>query len=142
MWVSVKHRFLPRKTEWIFGWILMIAGLVLLHPYETFDLPSYILFKSLMTENVWGFVMAGVGGARLMGLWINGSMRNVTPWIRAASAGFSFFVWLGISLAFFFSGVIGWWIAIFPTFVVVEVMNVHHAMKDTGEAYAASRSAL
>lgn len=140
VWVSIKHRFVPRKTEWILAWIMMMCGIVLLHPYETFDLPSYILFKSVMPEIFWGVLITFIGASRLVGLLINGTMRRVTPWIRATSAAFAFFFWLGITFALAFSGTVGWWIAFFPTFVAVEVMNVYQAMRDTGEAYAADRT--
>lgn len=134
--MSIKHRFIPRKLEWVLAWITMMLGIVFLLPYETFEGSGYVIFQALMSESMWGALFFLLGAFRLIGLIINGAMKTVTPWIRAFSAGIGFFLWVGISLAFFLSGSVSTWIAVYPTFIVCEIINLYQSMRDTGESYA------
>lgn len=136
LWIRIQHRFGPRMSEWIIAWIMFVWGLVLLLPADTFEGPNFEFFKAVMSEFHWGIAMAFIGLSRIGGLIVNGARRNVTPWIRVISALFGFMIWVGICVAFSLSGVVSTWIAIYPTFALVEIVNIYRAAHDAGGTYA------
>lgn len=136
LWIRIQHRFGPRMNEWVIGWIIAIWGVVLLLPAETFEGPNFAFFKIVMSEFNWGIFMLVMGVGRIVGLIINGARKNVTPWIRVTSAFFGFILWVGICTAFGLSGVVSTWIAIYPTFAVIELVNIYRAAHDAGGNYA------
>ena len=132
LWIQIKHRFGPRMTEWMIATIIFLWGFVLLLPAETFEEDNWTFFKSVMTENSWGWTMMTLGAMRIGGLIVNGARKNVTPWIRVFSAGCGFIVWIGIIVAFALSGVVGTWLAVYPTIAVIELVNIYRAANDAG----------
>lgn len=132
LWVQIAHRFGPRMTEWLIAFIMFIWGAVLLLPVTTFEGENWIFFRAVMSEDSWGWTMMLLGFARIVGLIINGSLKNVTPWIRVVSAGGAFIVWVGIIVAFSLSGVVDTWIAIYPVIAVGELVNIYRAAHDAG----------
>lgn len=138
IWISVKHRFEPRMTEWIWAILMCLWGIgLLLAPAEAFQLPAYHVFQMLMDKNEWGSFLAVLGGLRIVGLIVNGARKRVTPWIRMISAGIGFFVWLFITISFGIATVFGPVIFVYAVFCGVEAFNIYRAAKDTGEIYAA-----
>lgn len=133
LWVQITHRFGPRMTEWMIAFMMFMWGFTLLLPAETFQDDNWIFFRSVMSETSWGYMMMFLGFARIVGLIINGSLKQVTPWIRVWSAGCAFIVWVGIIVAFSLSGVVSTWIAIYPVIAVVELVNIYRAAHDAGE---------
>lgn len=104
--VRIQHKFRQRLIEWIGAAELMVLGIILLHPADSFGtLPAFVLMSEMFTEYTWGWILLVVGGSRLLGLIINGSMEAVTPWIRAAGAvcGFACFATIGFSM------LTAWW---------------------------------
>lgn len=140
---SIGHRFGPRLSEWFVAGVTFLWGVVLLFPADTFTGDSWVIFRAIMPEQDWGILMLALGLARLTGLVVNGARRKVTPYIRMVSAGCGVGLFVGISAGFYFSGVIGTWIAVYPMIVVLELFNIHRAAHDAGEtdATAASRAA-
>ncbi|CAN7632307.1 hypothetical protein [Pararhizobium sp. LjRoot238] len=57
----------------------------LLLPDPVFDQPSFAFFRALFDEDTFGWLVC-VGLLRLVGLFIIGARKNVTPWIRVFSA--------------------------------------------------------
>lgn len=101
IYVRIQHKFRQRLVEWVGSAELMILGIILLHPADSFaSLPAFALMSEIATESTWGWVLLIVGGSRLIGLIINGSMEAVTPWIRAVGAvfGFACFATIGFSM--------------------------------------------
>lgn len=112
------------------GW-----GYVLLLPDNTFGLPVWAGFRDLFyDEVVLGWTMTVLGVLRLIGLVVNGARRDVTPIIRQISAGVGCLIWVGITYCYASSGIVGTWLAIYPLFAAGELVNIHRAAHDQGEA--------
>jgi len=138
VYLRIRHRFGPRLSEWAIATVITLWGVVLLLPADTMEGPSWVVFRELLPEHVWGALMISLGLLRLGGLIVNGARRTITPWIRMVSACVGVVLFIGISAGFGLSGVIGTWIAVYPTFVVVELFNIHRAAHDVGGGDAAA----
>ncbi|KAA3510084.1 hypothetical protein [Agrobacterium rosae] len=135
MWVRIQHRFGPRMMEWFMALHMGLFGWVLLLPSQTFNQPAFMGFNEIMpSEDALGWVMFIVGCLRILGLVINGSRKKVTPQIRVFSAGAGCMIWSGIAYTFWSSGVISTWISVYPLFALGELINIHRAAHDQGEA--------
>lgn len=135
IWIRIRHRFGPRMMEWFMAGHLMLFGYVLLLPSQTFNQPAFMGFTEIVpSEDFLGWVMFVMGCLRIIGLVINGARKNVTPQIRQFSAAAGCLIWSGIAYAFASSGVISTWIAIYPLFAIGELINIHRAAHDQGEA--------
>lgn len=135
IWIRIQHRFGPRMMEWFMALHAIGWGYVLLLPESVFDQPAWAGFRALfIDEEALGWTMACLGLLRLVGLIINGSLRNVTPLIRQISAGVGCLIWSGITYCYASSGVVSTWLAIYPLFAVGELINIHRAAHDQGEA--------
>jgi hypothetical protein len=77
--------------------------------------------------------MLMLGIARLGGLIVNGARKHVTPRIRRVSAAVGFLIWVGMTCAHAMSGLVGVWLAFYPIFAAVEIINVYRAAHDVGE---------
>lgn len=139
LWIRVAHRFGPRLTEWVLAAITVLWGVVLLLPEQTFDQPTWSGFRAIFgNELLLGTVMVFLGLLRLGGLVVNGARRKVTPWIRVVSAGLGFLLFVGITTGYALSGVVSTWLAVYPVFALVELVNIYRAAHDAGESYAVS----
>ena len=134
IWIRVKERFGPRMPEWFLAGHMLLFGYVLLLPTHTFDQPSFTFFARWISEDVLGWLMLAVGCLRIIGLVINGARRQVTPQIRQVSAAIGCLIWAGISYGFASSDVVSTWFAIYPLFVVGELVNIYRAAHGQGEA--------
>lgn len=84
---QVGHKFRSRAVEWLAAFQMTGLGLVLLHPGETFKLSnSYTAMEMWGSESQWALLLTLCGISGLVGLFANGSMESVTPWIRAIRA--------------------------------------------------------
>lgn len=133
IWIRIQHRFGPRMMEWFMAGHLILFGSILLLPTETFNQPTWVAFRHLMSEDFLGWVMFWVGIFRLGGLIVNGARKKVTPQIRQISAGVGCVIWAGISYGFASSDVVSTWLAIYPLFALGELVNIHRAAHDEGE---------
>ena len=135
LWVRLRVRFGPRLSEWMLGGITVGWGLVGVLNTDLFKQPGYAGFRPIFGDSLLlGIVMLMLGTARLGGLFVNGSRRDVTPWIRVTSAGVGMLIWVGMTTAYALSGVLGVWAAIYPVFALVEVINAYRASRDAGES--------
>lgn len=138
LWIRIQHRFGPRLPEWMLATITMLWGAVILLPEPTFDQPTWAGFRAIFgTENGLGTVMVLLGLSRLGGLVVNGARKRVTPWIRVVSAALGFLLFVGITTGYALSGVVSTWLAIYPVFAAVEIINIYRAAHDAGESNAA-----
>lgn len=135
LWVRITHRFGPRQMEWFMAAITAAWGFVLILPAETFSGPQWIIFGALWPEGAWGGLFLALGLARIAGLIVNGSRKQVTPWIRVVAAFCGLLIWAGITAGFALTGVISTWLAIYPAFAVAELVNIYRAAHDAGEAH-------
>lgn len=137
LWIRITHRFGPRLTEWVLAAITMLWGAVLLLPDAIFDQPTWAGFRAIFgNEIALGTIMVLLGLSRLGGLIVNGARKRVTPWIRVVSAGLGFVLFVGITTGYALSGVISTWLAIYPVFALVELVNIYRAAHDAGESNA------
>jgi len=138
LWIRIQHRFGPRMTEWALALITALWGAVLLLPEHVFDQPAWAGFRLIFgSENALGAVMLVLGVSRIAGLIVNGARKQVTPWIRVFSAGGGFLIFVGISAGYSLSGIISTWLAIYPVFALLELLNIYRAAHDAGESNAA-----
>lgn len=138
LWIRIQHRFGPRMTEWMLAAITAGWGAVLLLPAQTFDQPTWAGFRAVFgSEWTLGAVMFLLGMTRIGGLVVNGARKRVTPWIRIVSAGGGLVLFIGITTGYALSGVISTWLAIYPIFALVELLNIYRAAHDVGESNAA-----
>lgn len=136
LWVRIQHRFRTRMTEWMLAIVTGLWGAVLLLPGDAFDQPAFSGFKQVFgDETTLGLGMVTLGALRVIGLFINGARQNVTPHIRMFSAGCGFMIFMGISYCYMLSDVVSTWIAIYPPFVIVELVNAYRAAHAVGEAH-------
>lgn len=138
LWIRIQHRFGPRMTEWMLAAITAGWGAVLLLPTETFDQPTWSGFRAIFRDEViLAQVMIFLGLLRIGGLIVNGARKTVTPWIRSVSASFGFLLFVGITYCYMLSGVLSTWLAIYPIFAAVELVNIYRAAHDAGESNVA-----
>lgn len=134
LWVRIQEHFGPRLSEWSMSLHTLLWGMVLLLPgVNIFGDATFRIFRAIFgSPGLLGAVLILLGSARLIGLTINGMRRQVTPWVRLVSAMGGFWVWGGLSTCFALSGVVDMWLAIYPVFIVVEVINMRRASIDAG----------
>jgi hypothetical protein len=134
IWIRIQHRFGPRMMEWFMAGHMMLFGMVLLMPTQTFNQPAWRAFRVIFpSEDILGWTMFWVGVLRIVGLIVNGARKNVTPQIRQVSAAIGCFIWAAITFGFYFSDVVSTWLAIYPLFAFGELVNIHRAAHDEGE---------
>jgi hypothetical protein len=132
--IRIQHRFGPRMMEWFMAFHTLMWGLVLLVADRIFDQPAWSGFRQIFqSEDFLGWIMVSLGLARIAGLIVNGARKNVTPLIRQVSAGIGCLIWVGITYCYASSNVLSTWLAIYPLFVVGELVNIHRAAHDQGE---------
>lgn len=135
VWIRIQHRFGPRMMEWFMALHTVGWGYVLLLPDRLFDQPAWAGFRGIFqNENLLGWLMVLLGVLRICGLIVNGARKNVTPMIRQVSAGVGCMIWAGITYCYASSGIASTWLAIYPLFAVGELVNIHRAAHDQGEA--------
>jgi hypothetical protein len=85
----------------------MIAWLVsLLLPERALYLRAFTFFRMFFEKDMLGWLRVVVGLLQIIGLFINGARKNVTPWIRVFSTSVGFMVFGGINCCFASSGVV------------------------------------
>ena len=137
LWIRIQHRFGPRMTEWMLAAITALWGAVLVNSLALFNQPAWSGFRDIFRDE-WtlGWIMVFLGALRIGGLIVNGARKNVTPWIRSVSASLGCCLFVGITYCYSQSGVFSTWLAIYPVFAVVELLNVYRAAHDAGESHA------
>ncbi|NTH50468.1 hypothetical protein G6L09_05700 [Agrobacterium rhizogenes] len=136
LWIRIKHRFGPRMMEWFLAAHMTIWGLVPTFNQDLFHQDAFVGFAMAVGHNeaTVGAVMIGFGLLRFIALVINGARKDVTPHIRQFSAGIGFLIWAGITYCYASSNFISTWLAIYPLFAIGELVNIHRAARDQGEA--------
>lgn len=137
LWIRIQHRFGPRMTEWMLAVVTALWGAVLVMNPSIFDQPAWSGFRAIFRdEAIVGWLMVGLGFLRIGGLIVNGARKTVTPWIRSVSASLGCCLFVGITYCYGQSGIVSTWLAIYPVFAVVELLNVYRAAHDAGESHA------
>jgi len=132
---NISHHFAARAAEWATSIMLFRFGMVLLDPSPTFDGQAYAELARIASEAAWGWTCLLVGGARLIALTINGSMRQ-SPMVRAWAAGLSALFWLQITVGFYMAAPDSTAMAIYPVLLCLDGYN---AIRAAGDAGAVSR---
>lgn len=123
------HVFGPRWPEWTGGLSAVLAGMGILHPYPAFDTPAFTMMGTY-GENILGAVLLVVGIVRLIGLYINGRKKKITPWIRVGAAFVCWIIWTWLSFQFFRSGAFSVWVGAWPVFALTEFTNMYRGAHD------------
>jgi hypothetical protein len=107
----------------------------MLLPGDAFGQPDFVGFRSIFgSEEILGSGMVILGLLRIGGLIVNGARKNVTPHIRMFSAACGCLIFFGVSYCYMLSGIVAPWIAIYPPFVLCELINAYRAAHDVGRA--------
>ena len=124
--VGIKHRFEGRILEWYVASQLLLWGLILLLPENTFaGSEDFIAFQ--VNEDTLAWFMLALGVVRIAALIINGTLPGVTPLVRLSGAFIGAGVWFYISLEFAGSGFVGTWIAAWPMAFIAEFINIYRS---------------
>lgn len=134
----IRVAFMGRLSEWAFAAMLLLWGVVLAMPAETFDGRAFVAFRELFDETTLGFLLVAGGAVRLAVLSVNGIWRPLY-YVRAWMALSSTVIWAAITIGFASSGTFGTWIAIYPVLLVFEALNVMRAMSDAAAAEIEAR---
>ncbi len=84
-----------RALEWMFAALMVIWGLYVLAPIDTFRGAQYALMLDIAPEPVWGAFSLSIGFVRLVVLWINGSWRRSSA-IRMGSSIVGVMWWIAL----------------------------------------------
>lgn len=134
MLVSLHDHFPIRVTDWLLSAILFCWGLTLfsIHP-TVWDLPIYDGLNDIAAQNTWASVATVIGLARLVALFINGTVRR-SPHLRLIGAVLSGLIWLQVSMSLMFSDMSTAAAAIYPWLALADAFNGYRAAKDAGTA--------
>ncbi len=92
---------------------------------------AYEFVSRWFTEESLGLTFVSLGAMRLVGLFVNGARKDITPYIRWVSAGVGFMVYFYIAVNFVFSlQYIGLATALCIGPAVSELVNVTRASHD------------
>lgn len=133
-----------KRLEWFFATILLLFGVVLVLPANTFDSsPSYAVLQWWATEDTWGgwFLLAGT--VRLVILIINGAWWR-TAFLRALAAFCSLFFWVSVAAGFLLANPATWGGYLFVAVSLFEVSNMKLAAHEAGtlERVAVARARI
>jgi hypothetical protein len=129
MLISLHEHFKVRVMDWLLSAILLSWGFTLFSvDPRIWALPTYsgLHFAS---QTTWAVVATGIGLARLIALFINGSLRR-SPHARLIGAFLTIFIWVQLSLGIFYGDIVGPGIAVFPWLAFADMFNVYRAAMD------------
>lgn len=79
------HDLQSRAMEWLLAAMMVLWGIGLLMPWDSFASPTYRHLSALGPEDAWGLFSMAVGAARAAALYYNGGWHR-TPLLRFAGA--------------------------------------------------------
>lgn len=121
---EIAERLGPRLMEWEHTLVLILFGLMMAQPWPLLGIPH---------EDGWGAAIFTLGVVRFAGLVVNGLLRRVTSWLRAASAIASSAIFALIWCGYLWSGNANTAAAVFlPVIAIFELFNYARAMRDVG----------
>jgi hypothetical protein len=136
---NLRHAFINRLCEWELATIFFLWGYVLLSVPDVYAGDNWAAFRAVITQQHLGWLMMIGGGFRLIILSFNGIWRPLY-YARAWMAWSCAIVWALISLGFLSSGHAGPWLAVYPTLLVFESVNLFRAAADAANNEKALRS--
>jgi hypothetical protein len=91
-----------RALEWHCSFSMVVYGWAVLDPTSTFfDMPIYIVMRTIASEFTWGVSLMAIASLRLIALYINGWWKR-TPIIRFLGAVCGGMFWVAIGLCMYF----------------------------------------
>ena len=133
---SFRETFPGRASEWALGAMLFNWGAILVLKPDIFSMqPYYTPMAELMRQSAWGLLCIGVGGSRLMVLFVNGFWRR-SPHLRSLMAFLASLVWFEVTVGLLQSGLINTGLAVYPVLFGLDVFNAIRAMGDAGRSDA------
>ena len=126
---GIRHAFFTRLCEWELAVILFLWGGILLRDPTLFEGQSWIAFRTLSDEATIGATCMMVGAMRLLILAANGSWRPMYH-LRAIAAILTAGFFFAITIGFASSGHVSTWMAVYPVFVIFDIVNALRAAED------------
>lgn len=138
LWRFTPEHFAARVSEWFMAAIALLMGVgMALQPDLFARNPGFAGLATIADQGVWMLTLLTVALVRLAALVINGAWRR-SPWLRAATASVSAFVWwtllLGVLLGMWRGGLPGLGWAFYVPMIALDLFNVYRAMRDAGTA--------
>lgn len=132
MIVKLSKSFPIRVMEWLLAGIMLSWSIVCwnLRPDEWWA-PLYSGLARLADQNTWAFFAFWIGATRLVALMINGAWRP-SPYLRAAGAFLSCFMWLQITIGLLVTDFRTTGLAVYPWLLLADIYNVFRASNDAG----------
>lgn len=136
LYLGIADHFPARRSEWVLAGILIVWGLILIGPAETFaQSKAWSQMAAIMPERSWGFFAIGIGTFRLVALIINGTFAGTwygrwSPHVRALASFLTCFLWFQISFGLWASDAATTGLAVYPGLLVLDAMNIVAASKD------------
>lgn len=128
--VGIRDKFLDRILEWYVAVQLLMWGLVLIAPEQSFAFTPAFFANFPVSEDVLGPLMLGLGLVRVGALIINGAIPGITPFVRMFGAFIGCGVWYFISVYFAETGQVSVWIAAWPMAFLAEFVNMYRSAQD------------
>lgn len=134
---GVTEHFRARAPEWALSIMMIIWGVIVYAPGDTFTTPAWAVMQLIASERTWGVCALLIGGLRLIALIMNGTFwqtwyGRLSPHIRAVMAFLSCFVWLQISIGLAKSDAVSTGLAIYPLLLALDLYNGMSASHDAG----------
>jgi hypothetical protein len=141
---GVRTHLSVRFAEWGLSYILLKFGLALLGEGDTFATSTrYEAMRAMASEDTWGWCITLLALMRFLALTINGSFNGfsrLSPYVRAACATLSCFVWFLITLGLYTSGNrgdTGW--GTYSGLLMIDFMVAYFVAGDAGKYERARR---
>lgn len=134
--INLKLKFRGRLIEWLATIQLTFIGWVLLIPENTFfQNPGYAAMANWGSETTWGVSLLFVGVLGAVGLFINGAMSAVTPWIRVFRAAIGALAFSLLAVGTFIAWVVhenppSTDLGVYLPAVVFEFVSIYNAVVD------------
>jgi hypothetical protein len=130
-----------RLGEWLASFVLVSLSILMFVATQMFARsPAYFAGMTEFGGQVyWGIILALIGWARILALWINGR-KTITPYVRTILSFLSCFVWWQLTISLFLSGVPGLAWAFVPWLLTLDMYNVFRSSADAREVYDNKRA--
>lgn len=142
---GIAEHFPTRRSEWVLAGAMVLWGSLLLSPGPIFNQsPAWAGLMAWATEDVWGWSAVMIGAFRLVALLINGTFHDswygrYSPHVRGLASFMSCFVWMQLSWGLFNAPYMTTGLAIYPSLLLLDLMNVVAAASDAGKMDKARR---
>lgn len=132
---GITNHYPIRVTDWFLAAMLTNFGTILLAPGEIVDGGViYQFLRSIMGEDVWGWICVVIGVSRLVALTVNGTFPAFrwSPHIRFICAVLSCLVWFQVALGVQLADETSDGLAIYRYLLLFDIYNSFLAASEAG----------